>query len=353
MKKQYYFLGGTSPEGFVTHFGNVISDTDYRTYIIKGGPGTGKSSMMKKISAAFPDEEQDIFHCSSDPDSIDAVVLRNRRVVFVDGTAPHTFDPEYPGAVQQLVDLGSCWNSMLLRKNKPEIISSTSEYLQHHKRCRRYVTALSSVAGDTMQVGSLALNTEKLDGFTERLAKKILPRKQDSNKGMIEYRQLSALTPKGYLTNIPKDYEIYLLNDNMFAGSEAFLRKFSELAALKGYDVYVSVSTILNNSFEHIIIPELKTAFLSANPINEIGIEQKKPVNFKRFYDKNILRDRKNRLKFNEGAVKNLRDEAVSSLVNAKTAHDKLEGYYVRAVDFSEADRICDELIAEIKKIKA
>ena len=349
MKKCCYFLGGTSPNGFKTRFGDIVFDTDYRTYIIKGGPGTGKSSLMKRLANAFPNAEKEFYYCSSDPNSLDAVVFTQSRIAFVDGTAPHTFDPEFPGAVQQIVDLGSCWNSKMLQKNKPEIISATADYLHHHGICRRYVTALSAVAEDTMQVGKLALDENKLDGFTERLAKKILPKKQGSEEGIIMYRQLSALTPKGYITNVPENYDIYLLNDNLYYGSEKFLRKLAEIAVSKGYDVCVSLITVLNGSrFEHIFIPEVGIAFLTATPINELNIDEKRPVNFKRFYDKNIIRQRKLRIKFNESAVKELRDEAVGALVNAKSDHDKREAYYIKNVDFDKVDVIVQNLEKEL-----
>lgn len=352
MKTNCYFLGGTSPDGFKTWFGNTIFDTSYYTYIIKGGPGTGKSSLMKKLAAAFPDAEKEYYYCSSDPDSLDAVVFTERGIVFVDGTAPHTFDPEYPGAVQQIVDLGNCWNTKLLQKNKPEIISKTTDYLHYHGICRRYVTALSAVVEDTIQIGKMALNNEKLESFTERFAKKILPKKQECEEGMIMYRQLSALTPKGYLTNIPQGYNVYLLNDNMYCGSEKFLRKFTEIAALKGYDVCVSMITILNGSrFEHIFIPELKIALMTALPLNNIDISEKQVINFKRFYDKNIVRQRKMRIKFNNSAAEEFRDEAVNALACAKSEHDLLEAYYIKCMDFDKVNSIIEELERELKQI--
>ena len=36
-----YFLGANSANGFVSEFGSNC-DTRFKTYIIKGGPGTGK-----------------------------------------------------------------------------------------------------------------------------------------------------------------------------------------------------------------------------------------------------------------------------------------------------------------------
>lgn len=347
------FLGGSSPKGFRTHFGETIADTSYYTYIIKGGPGTGKSTLMKRLSEAFPDEEKELYQCSSDPDSLDAVVFKERRVIFVDGTAPHVFDPEYPGAVQQILDLGACWDASFLKKNKEEIISVTSEYLRHHASCRRFITALAAVADDTCQTGRAALNEEKLDGFTERLAAKLLPRKKGAGEGRTEFRQLSALTPKGYLTNVPEDYAAYLLCDSYFAGADIFLRRFADIAVNRGYSVSVSVCTLHSTeSFEHLLIPELKIAFLTANPINALSTEVKQPINFRRFYNKSALLAKKARLKFNEAALKNLRDEAVKSLVSAKAEHDRLEEFYIEAVDFDSVKRIEYDMISRIKSMQ-
>ena len=343
------FLGGSSPTGFRTHFDEMINDTRYYTYIIKGGPGTGKSSLMKRLAEAFPDEDKEIYHCSSDPDSLDAVVFLEHKVIFVDGTAPHCFDPEYPGAVQQILNLGEFWDARRLKKNKEGVMSATADYLQHHARCRRYITALSEVMGDTSQIGRSALDEEKLDSFVNRLAKKVLPKKS-SDEGKIQYRQLSAITPRGYHTYIPEGYETYLLSDRLYAGSERFLRKLTDIACKKGYTISISVCTLYNTEkFEHILIPELKLAFLTATPINELVLQEKQVINFRRFYDKKTLSARKLRVRFNEAAVRNLLDEAVSSLVSAKSEHDKLEQYYIDAVDFDGVNRLCYSLISQIK----
>lgn len=344
------FLGGSSPTGFRTHFDEMINDTRYYTYIIKGGPGTGKSSLMKRLAEAFPDEDKEIYHCSSDPDSLDAVVFLEHKVIFVDGTAPHCFDPEYPGAVQQILNLGEFWDARRLKKNKEGVMSTTADYLQHHARCRRYITALSEVTGDTAQIGRSALGDEKLDGFVNRLAKKILPKRSSAEEGKLQYRQLSAITPRGYHTYIPEGYNAYLLSDRLYAGSERFLRRLADIACKKGYTVSVSACTLHNTEkFEHIFIPELKLAFLTSNPINELTLPEKQIINFRRFYDKKTVSAKKLRIRFNEAAAKNLLDEAVSSLVNAKSEHDKLEQYFIDAVDFDGVNRLCYSLISQIK----
>ena len=53
MNTKVYFLGGTSPTGFRSKFIEQIKKPGYYTYILKGGPGTGKSTLMKKVAEAF------------------------------------------------------------------------------------------------------------------------------------------------------------------------------------------------------------------------------------------------------------------------------------------------------------
>ena len=88
--------------------------------------GTGKSTLLKKIAKEFCEiDDVCIYYCSSDPNSLDAVILKKAKVIIVDGTAPHTFDPVYPG-VSQIIRITSynvCYTKLLRfschRKNLP------------------------------------------------------------------------------------------------------------------------------------------------------------------------------------------------------------------------------------------
>lgn len=95
-----FFLGSNSPQGFVSRFDQLdYGDPQWHTFYIKGGPGCGKSSFMKRLAAVFenrcPLMEQ--IPCSSDPDSLDAVIFPEWKVSIADATAPHALEPKYPG----------------------------------------------------------------------------------------------------------------------------------------------------------------------------------------------------------------------------------------------------------------
>ena len=105
-----FFLGANAPGGFVSAFGKAYDPMDgWRVYIIKGGPGTGKSTLMKKAAALLAEKDDSVFlsPCTGDPWSLDAVTAENQKVMLLDGTAPHVVEPQYPGVCESLIDLGS------------------------------------------------------------------------------------------------------------------------------------------------------------------------------------------------------------------------------------------------------
>lgn len=352
LAKSEYFLGGVSPTGFQTHFDKEIAKKGNYTYILKGGAGTGKSSLMKRIAAEFSDKDDiSIYHCSSDPNSLDAVVLKNAGIIIVDGTSPHVFDPIYAGVTQKIINLGDFWDDKALAKNMSEIIKLTDENLCWHKRCKRFVCAVSALFSDTYSIASDSLSITKLEAFSERLAHRLLQKGKDKD-GFADFAQLSALTPQGYITllNTVKDYkEIYILNDSFFVGSDTFLRDFASLCVDKGYDIIISECTLFQTkAYEHLLIPELGIAFISSNPMNDISIEGAKPINFQRFYDKTSISLKKQRVLFNKKACADLLLEAQSSLENAQAVHDGIESYYINVMDFNGINQITDKLIDEI-----
>ena len=67
-----YFLGANSPDGFYSLYDQMIDPVQARRiYILKGGPGCGKSTLMRRVAARAEElgQETEYIHCSGDPDS--------------------------------------------------------------------------------------------------------------------------------------------------------------------------------------------------------------------------------------------------------------------------------------------
>lgn len=95
-----YFLGANAPAGFYSLYDQLICPEQARAvYILKGGPGCGKSTLMGRVAAALEGagEQVEYIHCSGDPQSLDGVVFPWLGAAIVDGTAPHGADPKPTG----------------------------------------------------------------------------------------------------------------------------------------------------------------------------------------------------------------------------------------------------------------
>ena len=124
--KEEYFAAANSYEGFKSNFDRIFSPLILKKlFILKGGPGTGKSTLMRKIAERFDDAAMVMrILCSSDTSSLDGVVLKKDEVTvgIVDGTAPHIVEPKFPGAVEEIINLGDGFDYDALMSCSKEII---------------------------------------------------------------------------------------------------------------------------------------------------------------------------------------------------------------------------------------
>ena len=135
-KTKRYYAAANSYKGFISFFDKVFDSKEFdRIYILKGGPGTGKSSFMKKIATNFCDQEceTDEIYCSSDPKSLDGIIIKkeSRRIAIIDGTAPHERDAVIPGAIDEIINLGEGWDSRWLIAKRNKICELTEEKAKH------------------------------------------------------------------------------------------------------------------------------------------------------------------------------------------------------------------------------
>ena len=69
MKQTHFFLGANSAEGFYGLYDQLLDARLYDLIILKGTPGCGKSTFMRRVAAALEKRglETVYIHCSGDP----------------------------------------------------------------------------------------------------------------------------------------------------------------------------------------------------------------------------------------------------------------------------------------------
>ena len=349
-----YFLASNSAEGFVSVFENRYTARDgWKCYIIKGGPGTGKSSFMKYIASKAVDKgfEIELCPCSSDPDSLDALVIRDKKIIILDGTAPHTVDPVYPAVCEEILNFGSFWDTDSIKSQKENIINLIDKNKALHKSASRYILAAGEILKDNLKIANGSLERAKISKFSQNLCKKYIPPK--NAVGSEEIRFLYAVTPKGIVSfgnTALKDCKTrIIIADRIGIVINEIMQNIRTHAIKNGYKVITVKNSFLPSELiDHIIIPELSVGFLREFDCQHFA-DTTRRIHARRFLNNAKLSKSRERLKFNRKLIKELLLTAISVLKQAKKVHDELENYYIGAMDFDAltlfAKDFCDNLL--------
>lgn len=356
-KSSFYFLGANTPNGFFSYYDHLIDlKTAHHVYVLKGGPGTGKSSFMKRIGAAMEEDGLWVERvvCSSDPDSLDGLVIPALSVAFVDGTSPHMKDPKFPGAVDSIINLGEFWNEGYLKFNKTAIISLFEDIGRVFSKAYLYIASAAALQKDSAAAVADAVLEAKLEKFIQRFLKNNLPG-TSSEKGKERRRFLSGITPKGVVffpdTIAARRGRLFIVEDQPGIG-HLFLSRVRDHAIACGLEV-ASYFCPMNptEKLEHLEIPALDMGFITSNPYHTFDSGVAKKINMNRFVDAEKLSAVRIRRRFAAKAAKSLLEEAVKSLESAKVLHDTLESPYITSMDFDAQNRLCDRIIADLRAL--
>lgn len=169
------FPGGNTANGFYSFFDYIIPSNVNRIFCLKGGPGVGKSSFMKKIAREFLKIGYDVelHYCSSDPNSLDGVVIKGLNVVLLDATAPHIVDPKLPGVVDEVINFGDFWDVRKLEENKEKIKLCNEDISECFQRTFKFLKSAEPIYLDVEAKVSKSMNWAKINKITDEFIEKI------------------------------------------------------------------------------------------------------------------------------------------------------------------------------------
>jgi hypothetical protein len=189
-----WFLGANSGAGFFSLYDSFASEDGDFLWVVKGGPGCGKSVFMKRIGSAAEKNGLDVeyIHCSGDPASLDGIFLPSLKTGWIDGTAPHTLDPVCFGATGAYLDLGAFCDVGAVHRIRSEITALVDRYRAQYARAYGSLRAASAVTpekngrlyGDAEITAALKRAASAADREIPK-AKKKRPARQ-SNKALSE-----------------------------------------------------------------------------------------------------------------------------------------------------------------------
>lgn len=355
-----YYAGGNTARGFHNLFPSNLSGLD-RLYILKGGPGTGKSTLMKAVGEKWNNEGYDIeyIHCASDNGSIDGVIIRELGIGIVDGTSPHVIEPKAPGAIEEYVNLGEAWDSKKLLNKKAEILKITDSISADYQKAYATFHEALLIHDEWEEIYIMNMNYEKANEITDELMHQFFSKKVN-NAANVYHRFLGAATPKGAVDFVPNLTEglekRFFIKGRPGSGKSTLLKKLAANAEASGYDVEIYHCGFDPNSLDMVIVRELGFAIFDSTAPHEY-FPEREGDSIIDMYEKTIKKgtDEKffDNLKEISGRYSKKMKEAIGYLGDAKSKHDDLEKIYIAAMNFSKIDKIHKKIDQEIEKVTA
>ncbi len=355
-----YFAAANSSGGFVSWFDEIFAPEDFdRIFLIKGGSGTGKSTLMKRIAARAVENgcECEYFYCSSDPDSLDGLIihrLNNRPIGIVDATAPHTRDPKLPGAVEEIVNLGEFWDENALRDSRDELSELIHAKSALYSKGYEYLFATGEIAKLMRFEARGFINMTKMQAATDRLiAQRLSAMRKSANKIPSDHepkvltRGISAISSKGIM-----QFDSYqnckftcIVRDSMLT-AELMIDALLDSAKRAGLDALRAPMPLEPEFSEAMLIPRLE---MSAVIGDGEASDSVKILNMERFIDRGAFdHDDKQRYRRLLKCKNELLDSALSELSKVNRLHSRVEAIYIAAMDFEKLNRFSEQLMDRI-----
>ncbi|MBR5218964.1 MAG: PRK06851 family protein [Clostridia bacterium] len=354
-----YFVCANSSGGFVNFFPQVLCDME-KVYIIKGGPGTGKSTMMKKIGEYFEKKSYDAeyIRCSSDPKSLDGVIIRELKVLVADGTAPHVIEPTAPGAIEEYVCLSGAMDSKYLKEYKNVILAVKEKTRECYDKLYDSLKEGKKVHDSIEKIYIEKTDFHELEQLKDILSEEIFRNCEYKEEGNIRYRFFGALTSSGavnYIEELTESLEKrYLIKGRAGTGKSTFLKGLIKEAEKYGTDVEVYHCSFDPDSLDMVIFPELNIGIFDSTAPHEIFPSRENDIILD-FYETAVEPGTDER---NKDIIRELNEiynqhikTARECLKTAQELHKGLEKIYINAMDFKEIDRITERIICDIENM--
>lgn len=225
-----YFLGNNTAYGFLGNYESELAKKN-KVVLLKGGPGTGKSSILKKIAAEAKSRGLDfeLWYCSGDPASLDGVYIKALDTAIVDATAPHASGADLPMIKDFLYDLASSLSPTKLKEHKDEIENLLKNKKQHFIRAYQHLKIALCHFKNQMELEMQGLKTENIRAYAALMASDLRAKCKDFSSRRKLFTH--AICPKG--ENVYYDHlrnkTVYLV-DGSDASKRIFFDELTKLA---------------------------------------------------------------------------------------------------------------------------
>lgn len=340
-----FLAGANTASGFHSFYPDIFDEQKLtRLYMIKGGPGSGKSTLMRRFIRKSKEAglTTEAYLCGSDPHSLDAAIVRGEKgaVAMIDATSPHAYDARYPGTAAQIFDCGAFWDSSALRSHRATITALADAKSAAFVRAYRYITALATVRHDLRRLAEAALDLPKLTAACSRFASSLGA--GDGKTYPLRCANAFSMRGEGRLDVFP-DFSTVTVTDSV-CSAPAFLAVLRQELAAADIGVMALVDSVENDVLTGLVIPSKKLRIVCGDTTDKSAVRN---FNMTRFLRRDVLAENRNKRDFSKKCAVTLTEGAAQAFAEAGICHFALEDIYIAAMDFEALDAAASPLVDE------
>ncbi len=352
-----YFAASNSSRGFCNYYGDIFTqqNTD-RLYIIKGGPGTGKSHFMKAVArhARMKGYSVTEYACSSDPASLDGIWMKrdgSPSVGLLDGTAPHVREPLLPGVKEEIVNLGVFWNNRLLMERGDAIHALTAQKSAAYDRVYAYLAA----CGNVDLVAESRMDGCVLEARLQALADRILRHQPKGTCFSATPALRRAVSMMGEVclhtferSAAERGGSILVLEDH-YGLAYRLTRMLLDNSRAKHLAPLVSYHPVYTHKIDGLYYPDSGLCILVGHAEPPEGTATRS-ISLRRYADPMAVRAVRSELRAAYALRNQLTEAALRELTEAAKCHFELESIYTVAMDFRAKEAFTEDFCKDLFK---
>lgn len=269
------FAEASTADGFISYINSVVAGLK-KIYIIVGGSHQVKSEFLNKLAERVLNKGIFIEYvmCGMDHKLIDGIIIPSLKMAFIDGAHPHKYEVKYPGVVEEIINLGDCWDRELLEQKRKEIIDYTDQSLSVMEKGYRYLVTAREIHNHWESLYVKGLDYSKADKKADKVISEIfdnpLPRIRHLFASSISYDG-----PVNYINEITEDCtRRYILKGQPGTGKATLIKKVVKQAISKNYDVDIYHCALDPDKIDMVVIPQLKTAVIHGTVPHSINSDR-------------------------------------------------------------------------------
>mgnify|MGYP000865799898 CR=1 FL=1 len=345
LKEKHYFAGNNTSKGFFSYFNNIFNPEKLkRVFILKGGPGVGKSSFMKKFAKKLSSLGYSIeyIHCSSDENSLDGIIIPELKISVVDGTAPHTIDPKLPGISDEIINLGEFLSHKELLKHKIQVAQINKKKCQFYRSAYRYLESAGLILEEINSIYDQFTDDKQFLVLINNTLKMIFDEKYNhlyDDFGACRKLFSEAYTANGHIKftdSYCDDKKIIAVIGENTNYTAKMLDTIAKEAIARGFDIECFYSPLTPDKLQHIIIPGLNLMVMSTE--NHLSCRYDEIINLHDILDLENLKAHISEIESNLHLFDILINNGIEKLYEAKNFHELLEVIYTNGMNFKGVD---------------